>query len=56
MHNIKELLAAGEITESQIDRMVRSLLKTVIAMGLIDQSAKDETYHEMQKCVFEFTL
>lgn len=44
MHNIKELLAAGEITESQIDRMVRSLLKTVIAMGLIDQSAKDETY------------
>lgn len=44
MHNIKELLAAGEITEIQIDRMVRSLLKTVIAMGLIDQSAKDESY------------
>lgn len=46
MHNIKELLESGEIAESQIDRMVRSTLKTVIAMGLIDKPVKDERYLE----------
>lgn len=44
MHNIKDLLKSGEITEDQIDRMARSVLKTVIAMGLIDKPAKDERY------------
>ena len=44
MHNIKELLAAGEINEAHIDRMVRSVLKTVIAMGLLERSVKDESY------------
>jgi len=46
MHNIKDLLENGDITESHVDRMVRSVLKTIIAMGLVDQPAKDERYLE----------
>jgi len=44
MHNVGELLEAGEITEAQIDRMVRSILKTFIAMGMFDRPVKDESY------------
>ena len=46
MHNIKELLETGEITEAQIDRMVRSILKTFIAMDMFDRPVKDESYLE----------
>ena len=46
MHNVRELLEAGEITEAQIDRMVRSILKTFIAMGLFDRPVKDASYME----------
>jgi len=46
MHNVGELLEAGEITEAQIDRMVRSILKTFIAMGLFDRPVKDASYME----------
>jgi beta-glucosidase len=44
MHNVEELLEAGEITEAHIDRMVRSILKTFIAMGMLDRPVKDESY------------
>lgn len=44
MHNIRELLDKGEITEANIDRMVGSILKTIIAMGLLDRPIKDESY------------
>ena len=43
-HNIKDLLQLGEIKEGQIDRMVRSILKTVFAMNLHKIPAKDENY------------
>lgn len=44
MHNIRELLDKGEITEANIDRMVGSILKTIVAMGLLDRPIKDESY------------
>jgi beta-glucosidase len=46
MHNIKELLESGEIKEVQIDRMVRGILKTIVAMDLLNKPAKDESYLE----------
>ena len=46
MHNVEALLEAGEITEAQIDRMVRSILKTFIAMGMFDRPVKDASYLE----------
>ncbi len=44
MHNIQELLDKGEITEAHIDRMVKSILKTEIAMGFLERPIKDESY------------
>jgi beta-glucosidase len=40
----KELLAQGRIRESDIDRMARSILTTVFAMGLYDRPAQDKSY------------
>jgi len=40
------LLKSGRITEAQIDRMVRSILRTQIAMGLHDRPVRDEYFLE----------
>lgn len=39
------LLAEGRITEAQIDRMARSILRTTIAAGLFDRPLRDENYY-----------
>lgn len=38
------LLDAGEVTPAQIDRMVKSILRTCIAMGLYDRPAQDKAF------------
>jgi beta-glucosidase len=38
------LLHAGTVTQEQIDRMARSIIRTCIAMGLYDRSVKDEFF------------
>lgn len=40
------LLEEGAVTEDQINRMVRSLLRTTIAAGLFDRPLRDESYYE----------
>lgn len=44
--NAKELIKEGKISEADIDRMARSILTTVIAMGLYDRPLVDKTYYE----------
>jgi beta-glucosidase len=39
----EQLLQAGKIKIADIDRMARSILRTEIAMGLLDRPVKDET-------------
>jgi len=39
----KRLLKTGKVTEAQIDRMAKSIIRTCIAMGLYDRPVKDET-------------
>lgn len=46
MENINELLASGEISETDINRMVSSIIKTEIAMGLLDRRVEDKSYYE----------
>lgn len=42
----KRLLDEGKISEADIDRMVKSIIRTEIAMGLLDRSVKDESFLE----------
>jgi beta-glucosidase len=37
------LLKSGKVTEAQIDRMAKSIIRTCIAMGLYDRPVKDES-------------
>lgn len=39
-----ELVQQGKVTEAQIDRMARSIIRTEIAMGLCDRPIKDESF------------
>ncbi len=39
-----KLLADGKVTQAEIDRMARSILRTCIAMGLHDRPVKDERF------------
>jgi len=39
----QRLLDTGKVTEAQIDRMARSIIRTCIAMGLYDRPVKDES-------------
>lgn len=51
------LLKAGKVTEAQIDRMARSIIRTCIAMGLYDRPVKDEAllvkYPEHEKAALQ---
>ncbi len=38
------LLKAGKVTEAQIDRMAKSIIRTCIAMGLYDRPVKDDYF------------
>jgi len=38
----QRLLKTGKVTEAQIDRMAKSIMRTCIAMGLYDRPVKDE--------------
>ncbi|MFT3783655.1 MAG: glycoside hydrolase family 3 C-terminal domain-containing protein [Nibricoccus sp.] len=38
------LVKKGKITEAQVDRMARSIVRTEIAMGLCDRPIKDESF------------
>jgi beta-glucosidase len=40
----KRLLEEGKVTEAQIDRMAKSIIRTEIAMGLLDRPVKDESF------------
>ncbi|PTY05185.1 glycosyl hydrolase [Opitutaceae bacterium EW11] len=40
----ERLLASGKVTQDQIDRMARSIIRTCIAMGLYDRPVKDEFF------------
>lgn len=40
------LLESGSVAEADLDRMVRSLLRTTIAAGLFDRPLRDERYYE----------
>lgn len=42
----RRLLKSGRVTEAQIDRMARSILRTQIAMGLHDRPVRDPYYLE----------
>ena len=42
--NAKKLLDEGKVTESDINRMAKSVMRTFIAMGLYDRPVKDEKY------------
>jgi beta-glucosidase len=42
LENVKELLEQGRVEESEIDRMVKSILKTCIAMGFYDRPQQNE--------------
>lgn len=42
--NAKELLAQGEVRESDIDRMAASILTMAFAMGLYDRPGQDRSY------------
>ncbi|MCL5021136.1 MAG: glycoside hydrolase family 3 C-terminal domain-containing protein, partial [Bacteroidetes bacterium] len=42
--NATRLLEEGKIEEADIDRMVRSILTTEVAMGLMDRPVRDESY------------
>lgn len=42
--NAKRLLDEGRVTESEINRMAKSVMRTFIAMGLYDRPVKDEKY------------
>ena len=42
--NAAKLLSKGKISEDDINRMVKSILRTVIAMGFSDNPVKDENY------------
>ncbi|MBN1598798.1 MAG: glycoside hydrolase family 3 C-terminal domain-containing protein [Bacteroidales bacterium] len=44
MGNVKELLDSGKVTEEHIDLMVRSILRTSIAMGFYDRVQQDTSY------------
>jgi len=46
VENARELLEAGKIEESDIDRMAKSILTTIFAMGLYDRPAVDHSYYE----------
>ena len=37
------LLKAGKVTEAQVDRMAKNIIRTCVAMGLYDRPVKDET-------------
>jgi beta-glucosidase len=39
----RRLLKTSKVTEAQIDRMAKSIIRTCIAMGLYDRPVKDET-------------
>jgi beta-glucosidase len=41
--NAVRMVKEGKVTEAQIDRMVKSILRTCIAMGLYDRPVKDES-------------
>lgn len=38
------LVQTGKVTEAQIDRMAKSIIRTTIAMGLYDRPVKDEAF------------
>ena len=42
--NAKRLLAEGKVTEREIDLMVKDILSTEIAMGLLDRPVKDDKF------------
>jgi beta-glucosidase len=42
--NAKRLLDEGKISEADIERMAKSIMRTSIAMGLYDRSVKDTSY------------
>lgn len=45
-NNAPALLAAGLVSESQINRMVLSILRTIVAAGLLDRPVKDVKFLE----------
>jgi beta-glucosidase len=42
--NAKKLLSEGKITETDINRMTKNILRTIISMGLLERPGKDENY------------
>jgi beta-glucosidase len=44
--NAARLLKDGKVTEADIDRMAKSMLRTFIAAGMYDRPIKDEKYNE----------
>lgn len=44
--NAEELLEAGKVEESDIDRMVHSILTTIFAMGIYDRPLVDRSYYD----------
>lgn len=44
MTHLKELVETGDVNEKDIDRMVLSILKTIIQMGFLDRPMKDTKY------------
>lgn len=46
MENLKELVEVGKVDIKDIDRMVNSIIKTIVQMGFLDQPIKDTTYLE----------
>lgn len=43
---VEELIAAGKIRETQLDRMVGSIIRSCIMMGFYDRPQQDSTYLE----------
>jgi beta-glucosidase len=44
--NVQKLLNEGKVTEQDINRMAKSIMRTCIAMGFYDRPVKDTTYLE----------
>jgi len=44
--NAKELLQEGKISEADIDRMAKSILTTIFAMGFYERPLVDKTYYQ----------
>ncbi|MDD4921364.1 MAG: glycoside hydrolase family 3 C-terminal domain-containing protein [Bacteroidales bacterium] len=42
--NAQNLLKSGEVTEADINRMAKSIIRTCISMGIYDRPIKDEKY------------